>query len=142
MTFSSSDWFADMQRALDAVAWAIRTTVNPNIPHSPCHLAFSHDMIYRHAITLDWTAINNNRQNFLIATNTKENKSRLPQQYSPGDQIHILLDADERRGKPKLSVPTKEPFTITHVHENGTVTINRGNVTETINIRRINPFYY
>jgi hypothetical protein len=31
MTFSGSDWFADMQCALDAVAWAICTMVNPNI---------------------------------------------------------------------------------------------------------------
>jgi len=142
MTFSGSDWFANMQRALDAVAWAICTTVNPNIRHSPYHLAFSHDIIYRHAITLDWTAINNNRQNSLITSNTKGNKSRLPQEYSPGDQILILLDADERRGQPKLSVPTKGPFTITQVHGNGTVTINHGNVTETINIRHIKPFYH
>jgi hypothetical protein len=142
MTFSGSDWFADMQRALDAVAWAICTTVNPNIWHSPCHLAFSHDMIYRHAITLDWTAINNNHQNLLITSNTKENKSRLPQEYSPGDQILILLDADQRRNQPKLSVPTKGPFTITQVHGNGTVTINHGNITEMINIHRIKPFYH
>jgi transposase InsO family protein len=29
MIFSGSNWMADMQRALDAVAWAIRTTINP-----------------------------------------------------------------------------------------------------------------
>jgi hypothetical protein len=141
MTFHGSDWFADMQRALDAVAWAVRTTVNPNIKHSPCHLAFNHDMIFRRAINIDWNVINNERRKLLEVSNTKENKSRLPQQYSPGNQILILLDADERRGQPKLSVPTRGPFTITAVHTNGTVTINRGNITETINIRRIKPFY-
>jgi hypothetical protein len=130
-----------MQRALDAVAWAVRTTVNPNIKHSPCHLAFNHDMIFRRAINIDWDVINNERRKLVEVSNAKENKSRLPQQYSPGDQILILLDADERRGQPKLSVPTRGPFTITAVHTNGTVTINRGNITETINIRRIKPFY-
>jgi hypothetical protein len=47
MTFRGADWFQDMQRALDAVAWAVRTTINPNIKHSPCHLAFNQDMIFR-----------------------------------------------------------------------------------------------
>ncbi len=86
-------------------------------------------------------AINNECRKLVEVSNAKENRSRLPQQYSPGDQILILLDADERRGQPKLSVPTRGPFTITAVHTNGTVTINRGNITETINIRRIKPFY-
>jgi hypothetical protein len=46
MTFSGSDWFTDMQQASDAVAWAVRTSINPTIKHSPCHLAFSQDMIF------------------------------------------------------------------------------------------------
>jgi len=141
MTFYGSDWFADMQRALDAVAWAVRTAVNPNIKHSPCHLAFNHNMIFRRAINIDWNTINNERRKLVEVSNAKENKSRLPQQYSPGNQILILLDADEHRGQPKLSVPTRGPFTITAVHTNGTVKIKRGNITETINIRRIKPFY-
>jgi hypothetical protein len=47
MTSSGDDWFQEMQRALGAVPWAIRTTINPNIKHSPCHLAFNQDMIFR-----------------------------------------------------------------------------------------------
>jgi len=46
MTFNGSDWFVDMQRSLDAVAWAIRVSINPNIKYSPCHLAFNHDMLF------------------------------------------------------------------------------------------------
>ncbi len=52
MTFRGADWFQDMQRALDAVAWAVRTTINPNIKHSPCHLAFNQDMIFRWAVAV------------------------------------------------------------------------------------------
>jgi transposase InsO family protein len=44
MTFSGSDWVTDMQQVLDAVAWAVHTSINPNIKHSPCHLAFNQDM--------------------------------------------------------------------------------------------------
>jgi hypothetical protein len=52
MTFSGSVWFQDLQRSLDALAWAIRATVNPAIKYSPCHLAFNHDMIFRKATTI------------------------------------------------------------------------------------------
>jgi transposase InsO family protein len=57
MTFSGEDWFKDMQRALDAVAWAVQTTINPLIKHSPCHLAFNQDMIFRCAEQVDWNNI-------------------------------------------------------------------------------------
>jgi hypothetical protein len=141
ITFSGSDWFQDMQRALDSVAWAIRTTVNHNIKYSPCHLAFSQDMIFRQAIQIDWDNIHSNRLKLLEASNAKENKSRLIQPYTPGDKVLIVLDPDERRSQPKLNKPTKGPFTITKVHSNGTVEINRGSFTEIINIRRIKPFH-
>jgi hypothetical protein len=62
MTFSGSDWSADMQRALDAIAWAVCTTINPTIKHSPCHLAFNQDMIFRHAVQINWDAIRHKRQ--------------------------------------------------------------------------------
>ena len=53
----------------------------------------------------------------------------------------ILLDADEHSHQPKLNQPTKGPYTITRVHKNGTVEIDRGHFLETINIRRLKPFY-
>jgi hypothetical protein len=140
MTFSDSDWFTDLQHTLDAVAWAVRTTVNPTIKHSPCHLAFSQDMIFCHAIKVDWETINSNRQKILAASNTKENKTRTTKQYLSGDQVLIILDPDKRQSQPKMSRPTKGPYTINTVHTNGTVEINRGNFIETINIRRLKPF--
>jgi hypothetical protein len=141
MTFSGSDWFTDMQRTLDAVAWAVRTTINPAIKHSPCHLAFNQDMIYRHAVQIDWNSIHQERRQQLAASNNEENRSRIDKNYLPGDQVLIVLDADERRGQPKLNQPTKGPYTITRVHTNGTVELDRGHFTETINIRRLKPFY-
>jgi hypothetical protein len=141
MTFTGTDWFQDMQRALDAVAWAVRTTINPCIKHSPCHLAFNQDMIFRRAVKVDWELIHATRHQLVQASNTNENKSRLHKQYSPGDRVLIILDADERRSQPKMSEPTKGPFTIERVHTNGTIDINRGSFVETINICRIKPYF-
>jgi hypothetical protein len=111
MTFHGAEWYHDMQRALDTVTWAVRTTINPNIKHSPCHLAFNQDMNFRRTVSVNWEAINQERQRLVAASNTKENKPRLNKQYALGNQVLIVLDADERRSQPKMSAPTKGPFT-------------------------------
>jgi hypothetical protein len=85
-------------------------------------------------VAVNWAAINQEPQRQAAASNNRENKSCLDKQYTPGDQVLIILDADEWRSQPKMNVPTKGPFTITQVNGNGTVQINHGNVTETINI--------
>jgi hypothetical protein len=126
---------------LDAVAWAVRTTINPAIKHSTCHLAFHHNMIFCRAININWDTIHAERRKLLQASNTKENQSRLNSNYALGDQVLIILDADERRSQPKMSTPTQGPFTTTAVHPNGTVDIHRSRATETINIRRLKPFH-
>jgi hypothetical protein len=141
MTFRRAGWFQDMQQALDTVAWAVRTTINPNIKHSPCHLAFYQGMIFHQAVAVNWEAINQEHQRLVAASNYKENKSRLNKHYAPRDQVLIVLDADERRSQPKMNGPTKGPFTITQVNTNGTVQISRGNIVETINIHWIKPYY-
>jgi hypothetical protein len=98
-------------------------------------------MLFRRAVSIDWTHVSKVRATQATASNIKENKSRLPLQYATGDKVLIILDADERRDRPKLDRPTKGPFTITNVHDNGTVKINRGRYTETINIRRVKPYF-
>jgi hypothetical protein len=141
MTFRGADWFQDMQISLDAVAWAVRTTINPNIKYSPCRLAFNQDLIFRQAIKVDWEAINRERQRLVTVSNQRESRGRITKQYSPGDQVLIVMDADERRGHPKMKAPTKGPYPVIKVHTNGTVQINCGNVSETIHIRRLKPYY-
>ena len=144
ITFTGTDWFHDMQCALDAIAWAVHTTINPNIKHSPCHLAFNQDMISHCTVAVDWELIYNDHHQLVEASNINENKSRLPEQYSPGDQVLIILDPDKSRSqpkmKPKMNAPMKDPFTITCVHNNGTVEINRGSFIETLNIRLIKSY--
>ncbi len=139
ITFQGEDWMMEAQQTLDAVAWAIRTTVNPDLKYSPCHLAFSQDMLFCHAVIVDWNNVHRIRTSQAIASNVRENKSRLDIQYAIGDKVLLVLDADERRDKPKLDRPTKGPFTVTRVFENGTV--NLGRYIETINIRRLKPYF-
>jgi hypothetical protein len=141
ITFQGEDWMLEAQRTLDAVAWAIRTTVNPDLKYSPCHLAFSQDMLFHHAVIIDWNNVHHIRASQAKAANVRENKSRLDKQYIIGDKVLLVLDADERRDRPKLDRPTKGPFTVTKVYNNGTVAINCGRYTETINICRLKPYF-
>jgi hypothetical protein len=141
ITFAGNDWILEAQRTLDAVAWAIRTTVNPDLKYSPCHLAFQQDMLFRPAVAIDWNHVQHIHASQAKASNVKENKSRLDKQYAIGEKVLIVLDADERRDKPKLDKPTKGPFTITKVFDNGTVEINRGRYIEIINICRLKPYF-
>jgi hypothetical protein len=69
MTFTGTDWFQEMQRALDAVSWAVRTTINPSIKHSPCHLAFNQDTIFCRAAKVDWEFIHATRHQLVKASN-------------------------------------------------------------------------
>ncbi len=120
MTFTGEDWFTELQWALDAVAWAVRTTVNPNIRYSPSHLAFMQDMIFRKAVSVNWAAVYRDRQKLTKQSNDRENSSRLNKTYHPGDQVLIVKDSADCR-----------------VFPNGTVEIDRNASTEVINIRRL-----
>jgi hypothetical protein len=69
--------------------------------------------------------------------NARENKSRIAHEYSVGDKVLI-----EKPGIiPKLSTPRSGPYEVLRVNANGTLRIKRGNVTETINIRRVTPYF-
>jgi hypothetical protein len=70
----------------------------------------------------------------------------LPVQPCKKEQQNTLItDANGRRSHSQTETPTtitKDPFTITQVFDNGTVSINYGRVMETINIRRIEPYHH
>jgi hypothetical protein len=54
---------------------------------------------------MNWENINQERQKLLAASNNKENKPRLSKDYSPGNQILYILDADEHCSQPKMNSP-------------------------------------
>jgi hypothetical protein len=103
MSFSGADWFFELQRALDAVAWAVRTVINPAIGYSPSHPVFSQDMIFHTATIVDWNAVHQECSKLTKASNKRENNSRITNSYAAGDKIPIVLDQEERQSLPKMS---------------------------------------
>ena len=82
-------------------------------------------------------AIGIRKQAEIDRNNARENKKRVQWDCSIGDQVLL-----EKPGLiPKLSSPRTGPYTITEVHDNGTVTIQRGATTEQVNVHRITPYF-
>ncbi len=54
-----------------------------------------------------------------------------------GDKVLVINEGILRKAE---SAYGKEPWTITTVHTNGTIRIQRGTKTERLSIRRVQPF--
>ena len=78
----------------------------------------------------DWEMIRLGKQKDVDRNNDRENSLRVDHDYHIGDKV-LVTDNDIQC---KLNCPTKEPYNIIQVYTNGTVRVQRGAVTERINI--------
>jgi transposase InsO family protein len=105
---------------LAAASRALRSAVHQSMQISPGALVFHRDMLLPIPLSADYNEIRIRRQAIIDENNRKANLRRHFKDYSPGDQVLILL-----RPLSKLGQKTMGPFPITQVHINGTVTIER-----------------
>ena len=117
------------------VAYAIRSTHHTSLNASPAELVFGRNMLLPIKYIANWEQITNNNQTKINKTNILENRRRIDYDYRVGDQVYLEIDELQR----KLNNPREGPYTITQVHVNGTVTIQKGSEPDRINIRRISP---
>ncbi len=121
---------------LQSTAWAIRSTYHTTLQATPCQLVFGRDMIHNIAFKANWDRIQKRKQDIINKSNKKENKSRIPYEHKVGDQVLLETPGILR----KLSTPRMGPYPVTKVYKNGTIQIQKGIVSERVNIRRISPF--
>jgi hypothetical protein len=123
---------------LTAAAYAIRCTFHTTLGATPGQLVFGRDMHLPTKFHADWSNIELRKQRSINASNKRENARRLEHQYSEGDLILL-----EKPGiKRKLAIPRTGPHKVLKVYDNGTVLIAKSaSTTETVNIRRIHPYY-
>ena len=115
------------------VGWAIRSTHHTVLGSSPGAAIFGRDMLFDIPYLADWTQIGKRRQEQVDKSNTRENKSRIDFDYKIGNKVLIIIEGINRKAEDK----NKGPFTITEVFCNGTVRIQRGTISERINIRTV-----
>lgn len=121
---------------LSAAAYAIRSTVHTTLEASPAQLVYGRDMFLPIAFEADWQRIRNRRQAEITRNNERENRLRISHEYKVGDKVLVQKPGILR----KLTTPRQGPYQIVQVNTNGTIRIQRGAVTETINIRRVTPY--
>ena len=121
---------------LASIAWAIRSTHHSTLKASPAQLVFNRDMLLNVKFIADWEMIRLRKQKDVDKNNARENSLRVDHDYHIGDKV-LVTDQDIHR---KLNCPTKGPYNIIQIYTNGTVRVQRGAVTERINIRRCIPY--
>ena len=120
---------------ISAVAWAIRSTYHTTLKATPGQLVFGRDMVLNITHNADWAAIKTRKQALINSNNKRENKKRIAKDYNVGDEVLL-----ERLRARKYERPYDGPFRITRVYTNGTVQLQKGAVSERVNIRRIYPY--
>jgi len=118
-------------------AWAIRSTHHTVLQTTPGAAIFGRDMLFDIPYLADWKSIGQRRQELVNQNNARENARRIDFDYAVGQKVLLKKDGILRKAEDRY----KGPYVITQVHTNGTVRIQRGTMSERLNIRRITPFF-
>jgi hypothetical protein len=90
----------------------------------------------------NWAAIQARKQTRSLCDNARENSCRIPHEYRVGDQVLVRRSQDNLG---KLQLPTEGPYytiaSIENLPINDTVVVDRGDSLETMNIRRLLPYF-
>ncbi len=91
-------------------------------------------MLFGIPFIADWQKIGERRQRLTDLNNACENESRIDYDYKVGQKVllrkeGILYNAESRWHK--------KPWLIISVHTNGTITVQRRNKIDRLNIRRV-----
>jgi hypothetical protein len=94
-------------------------------------------MLFDIPFIADWKKIGEHRQEITNHNTAHENESRVDYDYKVGQKILVQNKGILRKAQP---IWQKDPWRIMTVHTSGTITIQRGNKEERLNITRVKPF--
>ena len=117
-------------------AWAVRSTYHTVLKASPGAAIFGRDMLFDILFIADWQKLGEHRQQLTDLNNACENQGRIDYDYKVGQKVLLRKEGILRNAESRWH---KKPWLITTVHTNGTITVQRGNKLERMNIRRVKP---
>ncbi len=117
----------DVNVFLDNAAWAIHSNYHRVLKASPEAAIFGRDKPFDIPFVADWCKIGERRQSLTNRGNQRKNAKRIDYDYKVGDKVLVINKGILRKAE---STYGKEPWTITTVHTNGTIRIQRGTKTE------------
>eukprot|EP00804_Cyclotella_cryptica_P007855 CCRYP_001438-RA/>CCRYP_001438-RA protein AED:0.10 eAED:0.10 QI:2589/-1/1/1/-1/1/1/166/750 len=129
---------SDIADFLTNASWAVRSTYHTVLKTSPGAAIFGRDMLFDVPYIADWSKIGEYRQKQTDKNTRRENASRIDWDYQPGDKVLLRKDGILRKTESRYE---SDPWTITSVHTNGTIRVQRGTKSERLNIRRVTPYF-
>eukprot|EP00804_Cyclotella_cryptica_P017384 CCRYP_020239-RA/>CCRYP_020239-RA protein AED:0.58 eAED:0.68 QI:0/-1/0/1/-1/0/1/0/488 len=130
---------SDLDVFLTNAAWAICSTYHTVLKASPGTAIFGRDMLFDVPFLANWNKIGEHRQYQTDLNTMRENHSRRDWDYKVGDQVLLRKDGILRKSESRYE---SDPWTITTIHTNGTIRVQRRTKSERLNIRRVTPFFY
>jgi hypothetical protein len=109
------------------MAWAIRSTYHTVLKASPGAAIFGRDMLFSIPFVADWRKIGEQRQSLTDRGNQHENAKCIDYDNKVRDKVLVINEGILRKAE---SAYGKEPWTITTVHTNGTIRIQRVSKTK------------
>jgi hypothetical protein len=94
-------------------------------------------MLFDILFIADWKKIGEHRQKLTDLNAAHENKGRIDYDYKVGQKTLVRNKGILRKAEFRWQ---KDPWIIATVHTNGTITIQRGNKEDILNIKRVMPF--
>ncbi len=122
---------------LDNAAWAIHSTYHTVLKASPGAAIFGRDMLSDIPFIADWNKIGDYRQRQTDLSMARKNNKQINYDYKVGNKVLVTQEGILHKAESPYS---KEPWTISTFHTNGTIRIQLGTQLERINIRRVIPF--
>jgi hypothetical protein len=130
---------SDIATFLTNAAWAICSTYHTVLNTSSGAAIFGREMLFDIPYIADWNKIGDYRQRQTDLNTKRENNSRIDYDYKVGGEVLVRKDGILRKTESQYD---SEPCTITSVHMNGTIRVERGGKSERLNIRRVTPFFF
>jgi hypothetical protein len=118
---------SDTNIFLADAAWAICFTHHTVLKPSPGAVIFGQDMLFDIPFIADWKKIGEHRQRLTDLNTAHENEGKIDYDYKVGQKMLVQNKGILCKAQ---SMWQKDPWTITTVHTNGTITIQRGNNQE------------
>jgi hypothetical protein len=127
----------DVDGFLDNAAWANCSTYHMVLNASPGAAIFGRNMLFNIPLMADWCKIGERRQSLTDHGNQHKNAKPIDYDYKVGDKTLVINEGILHKAESSYS---KEPWTITTVHTNGTIRIQHGTRMERLSIWRVKPF--
>ena len=121
---------------LASTMFAMRATVHTTTQYTPAQLVFGRDSVLNITHDANWKIIKERKQKLIQKGNQRENRTRLEHQYKPGDKVLIKNAQDTKFGQTAYA----GPYIIQKVNNNGTVRAIKQGVSDTYNIRNVQPY--